>query len=116
MRSQVSTRKASLRSRPRVAPCSGGPPATTTSAGSAPGGEPERRPTRDGAELCTTFGRKAERDPTDIAADGATRVLVHGAAGGRLRIDLAALEAAHALEHRERRRLRCDGFHRDVDA
>ncbi len=64
-------------------------------------GEPERRQTRDGAAR-RVFLRQAERDPADVAARRAARVLLHGAAAERLRVDLAALQAADALEDGER--------------
>src|SRR3954452_25605442 len=95
-------RTGSPRSTRRVDRCAAGRRGTTTSAASALWEEAEQLPIRGGAAQRSRLARQADRDPPDVPAGGAAGVLHDGAPGARLRIHLAALEAADALEHRER--------------
>src|SRR5439155_26940424 len=105
--SRASTRTRSLSWRPRAGLCGAGRRCTTTSEASAESGGEARRPTHGGA--ARRF-RLTDRDPPDVAADGAARVHLARPADGRLRIYVPALEAADAGEHVEAVR---GGFHTD---
>src|SRR3954453_22581835 len=109
-------RTGSPRSARGVDRCAAGRRGTITSAESALWEEAEQLPIRGGAAQRSRLARQADRNPADVSAGGAAGVLHDGAAGIRLRVDLAALEAADALQHRERDELACNRLHREKDA
>src|SRR4051812_20140614 len=114
MRSRARTRRCLPRSRGGAASCGAGSSSTTTSGASARSGGPALAQTRGEAARRSVWN--AEWDPADVAAVGATGVLLHRAARDRLRIDLAALEAADALEDGELLPGDLRGFHVHKDA
>src|SRR5437879_1374299 len=110
MPNRESTRKGSRRSQLPGARCAAGRSVTTSLEASARWDEPERRRTRDGAER-RALRRQRERDPADVAAQRTARVLLDRPACERLRIHLAALQTADALEGGEQPRDRCNCLH-----
>src|SRR6476646_71724 len=111
MRSPESTKTALRSSRHVAIRYAAGRRGTTTSAGSARWDEAEQLAILAGAAQPSRLARQADRDPPHVAARRTARVLHDGAAGARLRVDLAALETPNALEHRELDEVVCNRFH-----
>src|SRR6059058_4150577 len=101
MPSPAPTRSRSPHSSQAAARCGAGRSGTITSAASAWWAGRAQQPIRGGAERRWPCRRNGDGDPADVAADGTAGILRRRTAGDRLRVDLAALEAADRLQRGE---------------